>query len=711
MTPKLISKLRLQLLLALALVSTNIVAIAANSAAIVLYGKSVQLLPSTPANVSGYVNVVTYFSTFNGTSGGILVDSTSGGVSGELRPRTGSIGIYEGGYAQANTSLLDYGSYTISIPTTDTNSFGVPDIFQYQRSGNFTASGAGFSALTGQNFTISLSIARSPGTVSGSYTYTTRNSLGQTGTSNGTFNLTNGTGSISYSRGSTNTMTFTEYGVGNSASTTGTTSFTVNNVDSLSYNAFSLTRSTDGKVFSAKAGTLTRSGNTYKGTLSMADGLLETSWIDFTDYAFIVTDNNDTDGNGIPDLTDALSSSPIIITQPLNQTVTIGGSVTLSVVATGNPTPLYQWRFNGSAIIGATSSIYSINNAQTSNAGVYSVAVSNSAGNIASNGATLTVNPVTSAPVFTKQPESSSVTLGSTATISVSVSGFPTPNLQWYYGISGNTSTPITGATSSDLTITALNQTTSYWVKATNSVGSSNSSTSVISVNPINKPAITTDAQIQTSTLGKSAVLSVAASGAGLTYQWYQGTSGNTASPIQGATSSTYTTPFSAQSGSYWVRISNTSGSIDGATVNVLAPSAPAPSAPSNLKGLINLSVRAQVPSDGQIIPGIVLDSPTQVLIRVSGPSLKIFKVDGYLLDPKLTLYDSSGKMVEFNDDWGSRAAEIIAANSIAGAFPFIADSKDAAMVVNLAAGAYTCLVTGEKGTTGEVLLEVYRLP
>ena len=80
MTPNLISKLRLQLFLALALVSTNIVAIAANSAAIVLYGKSVQLLPSTPANVSGYVNVVTYFSTFNGTSGGILVDSTNNKV-------------------------------------------------------------------------------------------------------------------------------------------------------------------------------------------------------------------------------------------------------------------------------------------------------------------------------------------------------------------------------------------------------------------------------------------------------------------------------------------------------------------------------------------------------------------------------------------------------------------------------------------------------
>ena len=707
MTLNLKLKLRFQFFLAFALGSTNIIALAANSAALVIYGKSVQLLPSTPANVSGYVNVVTYFSTFNGTYGGLLIDSTSGSVSGELRPRSGSVGTYEGGYAQANTSILDYGSYTVSIPTTDTNSLGVPDLFQYQRSGNFTATGAGFSALTGQNFTITFSITRSAGTAIGSYTYTTRNSLGQTGTASGTYNLTNGTGSIGYSRGTTNTMTITESGVGNPASISGTTTFTVNNVDSLSYNAMSLTRSSDGKVFSAKAGTLTRSGNIYKGTLSMADGLLETSWTDFTDYAFIITDNNDADGNGIPDLTDALSAPPAITSQPYDQTVTTGGSATLSVGATGNPAPSYQWRFNGATIAGATSSTYQINNVQASNAGVYSVVVSNSAGNISSNGATLTVNPVVSAPIFTKQPESSSVTIGSTATISVSVSGFPTPNLQWYYGISGNTSAPITGATSSDYTTSALTQTTIYWVKATNSIGSSNSSTSVISVNPVNKPVITTDAQIQTSTLGKSAILSVSASGSGLTYQWYQGPSGSTASPISGATSSTYTTQFSAQSSSYRVRISNSSGSVDGATVNISAPSAA-----SNTKGLINLSVRAQVPADGQIIPGIVLDSPTQVLIRVSGPSLKMFKVDGYLLDPKLTLYDSSGKMIEFNDDWGSRAAEIIAANSAAGAFPFMADnSKDAAMVVNLAAGAYTCLVTGDKGTTGEVLLEVYRLP
>ena len=60
---------------------------------------------------------------------------------------------------------------------------------------------------------------------------------------------------------------------------------------------------------------------------------------------------------------------------------------------------------------------------------------------------------------------------------------------------------------------------------------------------------------------GQTATFSVVASGTGpFTYQWYQGTSGNTASPIGGATSSSYTTPALAASASYWVKVSNACG-------------------------------------------------------------------------------------------------------------------------------------------------------
>lgn len=129
--------------------------------------------------------------------------------------------------------------------------------------------------------------------------------------------------------------------------------------------------------------------------------------------------------------------------------------------------------------------------------------------------------------------------------------------------------------------------------------------------------------------------------------------------------------------------------------------------------GLINMAVRAQVPAGGQIIPGFVLDSPTRVLIRVAGPALAAFGVTGTLPNPKLTLM-SGNRTILNNDDWAGSAANYDAVRSAAertGAFAFNFGSKDAAVVVDLASGNYTAIVTGEAGTSGEMLLEVYRVP
>jgi fibronectin type 3 domain-containing protein len=86
------------------------------------------------------------------------------------------------------------------------------------------------------------------------------------------------------------------------------------------------------------------------------------------------------------------STAPSITTQPASQTVNAGQSVTFSVVATGTAPLSYQWQKNGSNISGATSSSFTISPAQTSDAGNYTVVVSNSAGSVTSNTATLTVN-------------------------------------------------------------------------------------------------------------------------------------------------------------------------------------------------------------------------------------------------------------------------------------------------------------------------------
>ena len=82
----------------------------------------------------------------------------------------------------------------------------------------------------------------------------------------------------------------------------------------------------------------------------------------------------------------------MITTQPASQTATVGGNVQFSVVATGTPAPAYQWYQNGVAINGANSASLTLTNVQMTDAGDYTVTVSNSVGSVTSNKATLTVN-------------------------------------------------------------------------------------------------------------------------------------------------------------------------------------------------------------------------------------------------------------------------------------------------------------------------------
>jgi hypothetical protein len=82
---------------------------------------------------------------------------------------------------------------------------------------------------------------------------------------------------------------------------------------------------------------------------------------------------------------------PSITTQPASQTEPAGSNVTFSVVASGTAPLSYQWKKDGADISGATSSTLTLTNVQLTDAGSYSVVVSNSVGVATSNPAILTV--------------------------------------------------------------------------------------------------------------------------------------------------------------------------------------------------------------------------------------------------------------------------------------------------------------------------------
>jgi len=88
-----------------------------------------------------------------------------------------------------------------------------------------------------------------------------------------------------------------------------------------------------------------------------------------------------------------IPTAPNITAHPVGQAVNQWRSASFTVVATGYPLN-YQWRKDGVDLAGATSATYSMQFAQTNQAGSYTVVVSNSAGSVTSAPpAVLTVNP------------------------------------------------------------------------------------------------------------------------------------------------------------------------------------------------------------------------------------------------------------------------------------------------------------------------------
>ena len=252
--------------------------------------------------------------------------------------------------------------------------------------------------------------------------------------------------------------------------------------------------------------------------------------------------------------------APSLTTQPSSQTVTVGQTATFAVVATGTAPLSYQWQKNGANVSGATSATYSTPPTTTAdNAATFQAVVSNSAGSVTSNRATLTVNPAAAAPTITTQPVNQTVTAGQTATFSVVATGTAPLGYQWQMNganISGATS----ASYSTPVTTSAENGAT-FVVVVSNAVGSvtSNSATLTVSSAAV-APVIQAQPANETVAVGQTATFSVVAGGsAPLSYQWEKN-----GANISGATTASYTTPVTtaADNGAtFVVVVSNAAGS------------------------------------------------------------------------------------------------------------------------------------------------------
>lgn len=346
-----------------------------------------------PAKTSWGTTIV--FSTPKGTSYPYFDVVANDIIAGnELRPLPNVAQGYEAGYGvRQSGQFVEYGVAVMEIPATDSDGNGVPDFAQVDSGMGGTFSGT-INAYGPKPYTAKLvfTISRAAGAATGTY-----NAFavvgGQTIFYDGESVVSSASGTVTYNPSKAlialGGVLSGELGASLAISAVGNYSIKSGNVV-----LSSMPIKTPAGNLTTLATTLSRVPGTlrFRGSLSLVDGNLSTSWPDYTRWTLEIGDA-DVNQNGVPDIAEGFVLAPTITSQPTATNVTEGQTATLSVNARGSAPVTYQWRFKGSEIICATSDTLTINTARLSDDGDYAVVVSNGVGSVTSNTARLTVQP------------------------------------------------------------------------------------------------------------------------------------------------------------------------------------------------------------------------------------------------------------------------------------------------------------------------------
>ena len=209
---------------------------------------------------------------------------------------------------------------------------------------------------------------------------------------------------------------------------------------------------------------------------------------------------------------------PIILAPPQNVTVNEGESASFQVSATGTPPVLYQWRFRGAPLTGATNTTLTLANVTLDHAGAYDVAVFGPSGSTVSAPATLFV---IKQPVINLPPLNQAVRPSSNATFRVVATGNGTLRYLWRFN-----GVAIPDATNNTFTITAagLEHRGIYTVQVSDEIGSI--ITVPVTLKLLIDPLFVQHPLGQTVLLGGTATLSVVVTNTAtlpISYRWRRG--------------------------------------------------------------------------------------------------------------------------------------------------------------------------------------------
>ena len=198
---------------------------------------------------------------------------------------------------------------------------------------------------------------------------------------------------------------------------------------------------------------------------------------------------------------------------PENLIILAGSNGVLNADATGLPPLSYQWQNSQGPIAGATNAIFTIFNAQQTDADNYTVVVSNPFESVTSAVATVAV---VFAPSISLEPTNQTVAAGTVVTLSVSAGGTSPLNYQWFDNLGA-----IPDATNASFTLNPAqtNNWDNYFVVVSNAYGVVTSTAATLVVyEPV---TIIAQPMSQIVPFGASVSFGIIASGfPAPTYQW-----------------------------------------------------------------------------------------------------------------------------------------------------------------------------------------------
>ena len=324
-----------------------------------------------------------------------------------------------------------------------------------------------------------------------------------------------------------------------------------------------------------------RSVTILNGTVTLYDYIFDGCPSDLTIYCFKgSTAEQYANSHGI----NVSLIKPIITSHPANVTVNEGSVASFRVVA--QYASSYQWQYRSpssdtwtAVSNNGTSATYSLTAQARHNGYQYRCKVTNSAGSVYSNIATLTVISA-SKPTITTQPTSKTVNEGEKATFKVVASG--ANSYQWHYQKPGDSTwyAVSNNGTSATYTLTtaARHNGYKYRVKVSNNVGYVWSNTVTLTVISNSKPVITTQPVSVTVNEGAKATFKVVATGA-TGYQWHYQKPGDSTwyAVSNNGSSATYTLTTAARHNGYKyrVKVSNSAGYVWSNTVTLTVRTLP----------------------------------------------------------------------------------------------------------------------------------------